>query len=440
MKKIIVPLFSLLTLIHILSVQAAPRQAGPGSDGPRLDGPGLDESSLASLLELNLDGFGLASFPELNPDGPSLEGPGLDGPGPEVPRGPRPVQRAAQCVLVPGREMALLDDAMAGLVEKRKTIVKVFDVTAKDQLMVDNQFGQVKVNLWDKKDIRVDVVITANAPSDQRAQEYLSAVTIDEKREANQISLRTSINRDYFGGNSWNAWKSSSRENKNFIQIDYTINMPRGNSLVVKNKFGNTTIPAFQAPLTVDSKYGNFYATDLDNVQNVIQVAFGNAEIGTMKGGKLEVRYSNLQLDRATSLILNNKFGKLNIGEVDRLQADIDYSGASIGTLRESGKIKLSYSDGFRISQLPQSAENVDIQAAYSTVVLPAEQNNFDVTVTHGQFRYPSTVKVHLTSQPDPQEVRSSRTPTRSYEGRVGSGSGTRIKVISRYGDVSLKD
>ncbi|WP_247237538.1 hypothetical protein [Telluribacter sp. SYSU D00476] len=434
MKKIIVPLFSLLTLIQILSVQAGPRLAGPGPDGPR-----LDESSLASLLELNLDGFGLASFPELSLDGPGLDGPGLDGPRPAGARVPGPLDRTVPCVVLSGGAIVLAD-VEDGLVEKRKTIVKVFDVTAKDQLMIDNQFGQVKVNLWDKKDIRVDVVITANAPTDQRAQEYLSSVTIDEKRDGSQINLRTSINRDHFGGNNWNAWKNTSRENKNFIQIDYTINMPKNNSLVVKNKFGDTHIPVFHAPLTVDSKHGNFFATDLDNVQNVIQVAFGNAEIKTMKGGKLEMRFGDLRLDRASTLTLINKFGKLNIREVDRLHADIDYSGASIGTLTEYCKVRVSYSDNFRINQLPQSAENVDIQAAYSTVVLPAEQNNFDVTVTHGQFRYPTNVKVSLTNQPDPQEVRSSRTPTRSYEGRVGSGTGTRIKVISKFGDVSLRD
>ena len=43
----------------------------------------------------------------------------------------------------------------------------------RDRLSVDNQYGQVKINLWDRKEIRVDVAITANAPSDQRATDYL---------------------------------------------------------------------------------------------------------------------------------------------------------------------------------------------------------------------------------------------------------------------------
>jgi hypothetical protein len=53
-----------------------------------------------------------------------------------------------------------------GLIEKRRNIVKVFDVKNNDLLMVDNQFGQVKINLWSKEEIKVEIIITANAPSD----------------------------------------------------------------------------------------------------------------------------------------------------------------------------------------------------------------------------------------------------------------------------------
>src|SRR5690349_17579997 len=73
-----------------------------------------------------------------------------------------------------------------GLVEKRRNIVKIFDVKSSDVLAVDNQFGQVRINLWAKDEIKVEIIVTANAPDDVRAAEYLGAVTIDEKRIKNQ--------------------------------------------------------------------------------------------------------------------------------------------------------------------------------------------------------------------------------------------------------------
>ena len=324
------------------------------------------------------------------------------------------------------------DPDISGLVEKRRNIVKVFDVKDQDQLLVDNQFGQVRVNLWNKEEIKVEIVITANAPSDGRASEYLGAIQIDEKREKNKISLTTIIDKGQFGQNAWNR-----KGDKNFIQIDYTVSMPKENALIVRNKFGNIDIPLFQAPLTIDSRYGSFTAASLTNAANTIEVSYGNAKIGKMDGGRLECKYSNITLDQATKLWLNNKFGELNIGDVTTLDADIDYSGAKIGMIRGIGRIKLNYSGNFKINEMTKSSGNVDIQAAYSSVILPADGNSFDVTMTYGNFSYPST-NVNFTQQPSKDERGFQK--VKQYQGKIGTGSGTKITVTSRYGDVKLKD
>jgi len=325
------------------------------------------------------------------------------------------------------------DPDLSGLVEKRRNIVKVFDVKDQDMLLVENQFGKVKVNLWAKKEIKVEIVITANAPTDARASEYLSAVAIDEKREKNRINLTTVISRNHLGSNSWNNRRGGE---KNFIQIDYTVFMPKENALLVKNEFGNTDIPSFQAPLTITSRNGNFSALSLQNADNTIDVRYGTATIGKMDGGKLESHYSNITLEQVTKLLLNNKFGELSIGDVTDLDADIDYSGVKIGTMRGVGRIKLSYSDNFKIGALTKSAENINIQAAYSSVILPADANRFNVTVTYGNFSYPST-NVNFIQQPSKEE-RTDK--VRQYQGKIGAGSGTKITVVSKFGNVKLKD
>jgi hypothetical protein len=318
------------------------------------------------------------------------------------------------------------------LIEKRRNIVKIFDVKDQDVLSVDNQFGQVKVNLWAKKEIKIEIVITANAPTDGRASEYLNAVQIDERREKNRINLTTVIDKRAMGSNSWN----NRRGEKNFIQIDYTVYMPKENALIVRNQFGDTDIPSFKAPLTINSRNGSFSAHSLANTENNIDVHYGTARIGKMDGGKLESHYSNVTLEQVTKLLLNNKFGELNIGDVTDLNADIDYSGVKIGTIRGTGKIKLNYSGNFKINEMSNSSESVDIKAAYSSVTLPAEANRFNVTVTYGNFSYPST-NTNFTIQPSKE---NKAYKVRQYQGKIGSGSGTKITVISTYGDVKLKE
>ena len=322
--------------------------------------------------------------------------------------------------------------ADAFLVEKRRNIVKEFDVNNKEALVLDNQFGLVKVALWDKNEIKVEIVITANAATDAKALEYLKAVEIQETREKGKLTLSTVINRSQFDAKMWENRKGD----KNFIRIDYTVSMPKENPLLVKNRFGDINIPLFQAALTVDTRYGNFYANSLEGITNTIDVRYGNAKIGKIINGRIDSQYSDLKLDQVKKLLLNNKCGDLMIGEVTDLIADINYSGAKIGTIKGDGKIKLNYSGNFKIDEMTNSAENVNIDASYSSVVLPAEANKFNVVVSYGNFSYPAA-NVSFSMQPDKDDKSNKM---RQYQGSVGAGSGTKITVVSKYGNVKLKD
>ena len=324
--------------------------------------------------------------------------------------------------------------------EKKKTIIKLFDVDANDNLVIDNQFGQVSIGLWDKKEIRVQITITANSDSDERVQKFLDAVSIEEKRTGNQITVRTNFSQSSISNWSLGKWKDGSE--RNFVKINYDVMMPKQNALTVRNKFGNTSIPAFQAPLTIYSRYGNFSADDLTSRQNDIDVAYGKADIGNLDEGKLDIAYGNLALAKANVLFLTNKFGKMTIGNVGKLDADINYSGAKIGTLRESGKIKLDFSGGFRIDQLPKTVDNVDIKASYSSVALPMDHDNdcdFDVTVSYGNFNYGSGSTMHFTTQPNDNDNHRGPRLTKQYIGKVGSGSGTKVHVVSKFGNVNFQ-
>jgi hypothetical protein len=318
--------------------------------------------------------------------------------------------------------------------EKKKVYAKTFAVTNKDNLLIDNQFGFVKINIWDKNEIRVEVVIKTAANSDKRAQCYLDGIEIIDKRVGDQITVQTLMNTKECNS-SWNG--------SNVLHIDYTVSMPKDIALSVKNKFGNTIIPNFKAPLIVDAKHGNFDANTLSNVKNDITVAFGKVNIEQLENAKINMSYSTLVLDRAKVVLLNNRFGKLKLGEVDKLDGQFSYSGSSIGTINNSCKVKLSFSEGFVVSQMPNTLESIDIQASYSTVKLPTENQDcsFDITVSHGSFQYSSSKKVVFTQNDDQKNDTKEHyyyNPRKQYIGRYGNGSGTKIRVVSHFGDVKL--
>ncbi|QJD78239.1 DUF4097 family beta strand repeat-containing protein [Spirosoma rhododendri] len=335
--------------------------------------------------------------------------------------------------------LARAEDPWADMVERKKTIIKSYDVSANDVLTVDNQFGQVSVGLWDKPEIRVEIAVMAGASTEAKAQSYLDAVEIEDKRAGNQIAVKTHFGQSSISNWNFNGWRKNG--DRNYVKINYTVTMPRRNALSIRNKFGNTSIPTFHAPLTVHSRYGNFSADDLTNNDTDLDIAYGKADIRTVDQAKLEVAYADLELSKANILTLVNKFGKTRIGDVGKLNADIDYSGAQIGTLRESGKIRLSFSGGFRIEQLPKTADNVNIESSYSSVALPIANSgdcDFNVTVSYGNFNYTSSPAMHFSLQPDDSNNRGPKL-TKQYVGKVGAGTGTKVKVVSRFGNVSFK-
>jgi hypothetical protein len=311
-------------------------------------------------------------------------------------------------------------------IERKKTIVKAFNVQPNEVLSIDNRMGDVKVELWEKPSLRVEITITANAPTEERLEAALRSVRIEEKKDGNQISLQTVI----ASGRS-SSW--SNRKGENSIRIDYAILMPKQMPLQLKNAFGNTDIAHFHAPLTLESSYGSFTAKDLASIANNLVILYGKAAIEKIETAKLESKYSKVNLQKVNSLELINKFGPLTIGEVGSLIADIDYSGAKIGSLTQSGTVKLSYSDQFTISS--STANHIDIQAAYSTVVIPSHNpTKFDVSVTYGDFQYPKGADVLVNKK-------SINKQTKQYEGSVGTPTpASTIKVTSKYGNVRMKD
>jgi len=323
-------------------------------------------------------------------------------------------------------------------IEKQKTVLKTVKLDQRTEVLIDNQYGDVNISLWDKQEIRVEVVIKADGPSDSKAQEYIDQVSVIEQRKDNQLQFITEIN-----GNSgnWSNLKQLGHNGKNYLRIDYSVSMPRHNALVVKNKFGQTNVPSFDAVLTIDSRYGGFRGGHLSNQNNSIKIMYGNGEITSMGGGKVDVRYSNLDMVRAGTIELINRYGKLKIGEVKDLDASIDYSGASVNKITGSGKVKLNYSGKFQINEV--NAELLDIQAAFSSIILPAEPATYHVTVTHGDFKYPSHVDFNMkkTSVPAPQRPPRPSEP-KKFEGTVGSSNANvpMIRVVSKFGDVRLKE
>lgn len=337
-------------------------------------------------------------------------------------------------------------------IEKKRTISKTFSVDSKDRLTISNQHGDVKVELWDKNEIKVDITITGYGTSESKAQELIDNVEITDKRETGKISFKTFIDSDNnnwsWGNNwSWNGKKDDENCNcpkgKKGVEINYMIYMPRTNALSVSNKYGKTIIPQFEAPLKITSNYGSFTSDRLKGIDKDIFVQYGTSNIKQMDDGDLFIAYSKLTIDKADNLKLRNNYGSINLDDINNLDGTFQYSSGKIGKINETGKLNISYSDGVQLSEMSKTLKSLDIRSNYTAVKLPVNGDvnaDFEVTTTYANFRYPSG-KVTFTVNPDENDDDDRKAgwqSTKTYKGKIGKGSGTKIMIKTNYAGVKF--
>ncbi len=333
-------------------------------------------------------------------------------------------------------------------IEKKKTITKSFTVDAKDKLAINNQHGEVKVELWNKNEIKVDITITGYGNSEKKAQELLDNVEIMDKREGDKISFKTLIDNDSWSwGNNW-SWNSDRKGEENMkkgVEVNYMIYMPRTNSLSVSNKYGKTIIAQFAAPLRVTSNYGSFTSDRLTGADKDIFVQYGSSNIKQMDDGDLHIAYSKLTIDKADNLKLTNNYGSVTLDDINNLDGTFQYSSGKIGRINETGKLSISYSDGVQLSELSKTLKSLDIRSNYTAVKLPVNGDvnaDFEVTTTYANFRYPQG-KLTFTVNPDEDDNDDRKMgwqSTKIYKGKIGKGSNTKITIKTNYAGVKFME
>lgn len=227
-----------------------------------------------------------------------------------------------------------------------KNYSKTYTVDANDVLAIENRYGSVVVNTWNKNEIKVDVQIKVSSSSDSETQKILDNVTISDDKSGNSVSFKTNIGQP---NNSWISWMSGGHSGRK-IQIDYTVYMPAKNDLVIDNRYGSIVLPDLQGKVTINSAYGSFTAKSLTN-ESAIKVKYGNADIEGLGSSALDVSY-----------------GSLRLGSVDKLEANVSYSGADIGKIKTSGAINIRYGGGLKITDLEKTVKNLAVNASYTGV------------------------------------------------------------------------
>ena len=293
-------------------------------------------------------------------------------------------------------------------VEKKKSYSKSYPLTGSTVIKLDNSFGEMKINTWDKNEVKVDVSITVKANTDEKAQRLLDDIRIEDGKEGNSVYFKTDINNK---NRNWNRKDDDDDDDdrkgkgKNYnntsMEINYTVYMPAGNPLEAINSFGPMIVPDLTGVTEISSKFGSLTAGKLSNSKE-LSVEFGKATIKHINGGEVEIKFSN--------------------ADINQLSGDI--------------KANFEFSKGTTIN-LDNSIKSLNIKNSYSTVELELSKDfsgEFDIRTSFGSFKNNSGAKI--SEEVDDDDDHGPKFDHK-YSGKIGSGS-AKIKIKSSFGSIKV--
>jgi hypothetical protein len=336
--------------------------------------------------------------------------------------------------------------------EVTKTISEKYSTQTDTKLSINNRYGKVHINTWEKNEITVDIVIKAVGKDKEAAQKILDQITVKYGQTGNLISYETIINDSKKG--SWFSWSWDTLwgDDEKSFEINYTINMPKTNDLNLENRYGAIFLDNYNGVLELNLKYGSLKANKLlGNGTKNITISYSKGEIESVEKGNLDFRYSSGKVDEVGEITLENRYGSFVINKarkvktntkygsfaaqtIDELTGEVAYSGCEIGELRKKLVMEIRYASGFQIDKITDRFELIDIEGSYNSVKLgfdPKTALDFRVDLKYGDFKN-GLNNVNL------NKLREENT-SKYYEGSA-NGKGNLVDIRLSYGSVKFSN
>lgn len=313
--------------------------------------------------------------------------------------------------------------------EFTKKISKSFDVNKDATLAIKNKFGKIHCQNWDKNTISIEVTITIEASSQEKANKYLDGIIISFSGNNDLVTATTSFDDKLMD------------KNDNEISIDYMVNMPKTIGIEIDHKFGDIILEEVQGSSKIDLGYGSLKANKLAGNSNELDIKFSEGFIGYIKSANLELKYSELEINEANDMTAESKFSELNIGRIDVLTLESGYDDDFIGSIRD-----LDVEAGFSDVEVRSLEERLIANIDYGEIKVKEMGRNFkliDITNSfadanigfnrESSFRLNATIKMGDFSYPRDNArltVVDLSFTSNKYEGVIGDNQDTGSKVM----------
>lgn len=346
-------------------------------------------------------------------------------------------------------QLLVISSAFALSDEFSKNLHKEYNADANTLLIIENKFGDIDINNWDKNKVTIDVTITVDHRNEDKAKELLDYITVNFKQSGNTIEAITDID-DKFS--KWNTF-SFNDDDKEF-SIDYKVYIPNDIKLDLENKYGSVFINEIKGHADIAVKYGNLKINKITrgNVKPLSQVylAYSKGTIEeckwlniNIKYSKLEIeeaqaliaitKYSKLYVDKASSIVCESKYDEYRLGSLTNFVASTAYTGYEINEIYKKVEIDNRYG-GIDIDYVSADFEKISIENEYGDIDIGIDPNasyHIKGYAKYADIDYPGIGKVSRIKENTSLQI----------EGLVGEDNNTKsyVEIETKYGDVDLE-
>lgn len=356
-------------------------------------------------------------------------------------------------ILITGFLFLLAYPLSAQSVSEKRSFTKSIPLSNDARLEVKNKYGDIHITSWKKDSVHIMAEIEAFAPNHSRLQKMLDGIEINIAGTGSLIRAETEFGKEItvllesFKGITGKIIDYDSR-----VQINYYINIPDDVDISIENQFGDIFMENNTGVISVSLSKGNFEANSLNRISD-LSLDFGDAEIGSVKSGKINSTFSKIKISQSEDISLNSTSTRFDLGKAGKVNVESRRDKFYIGYI--SGITGISYFTDYKIEiltgntdldlkygsfdaeRVDDAFEKININSDYSDITAgfdPSASFEFDIRHTNAFVVLPDK---NIKSE---KEALNEDKKEYLITGKIGNNPGSRrVKIDAKRGNIYIK-
>ncbi|MEZ5084428.1 MAG: hypothetical protein R2750_13435 [Bacteroidales bacterium] len=203
--------------------------------------------------------------------------------------------------------------------ERSRQETRTFKVYDQTSFELYNKYGNIHLFTWKQDSVKIEVSLKVKSSKESKADKIFEFIDFEFSNSTYYIIARTEYRQDQ--GAFWSELSdlaSTVFSGGTQTQIDYKVYLPQNIPVKIENKFGNIYCTDHSSKFDINLSNGDFKANRLSG-DVTLDLSFGNADIGSIKQGKIELGYEELYIGEAGLLNLASKSSEIRIEKIDEL-------------------------------------------------------------------------------------------------------------------------